>query len=184
MSTRYGNDSWWVYIYIYIYKIYYIPPPLRTDWSSASIDYPHGGRVRLENRPGLNAGFTRGGWTGRGHIWRGIPDTEWIVAYIAARARIQRIILYATLKVIFNCHPAVLSTTMTSTIPHAKNRITAIYNNKLYIYQYLSHLLLWFIIIIRFIGKQTMKPYFWFLSVTCFNYLFKHKTRYSFLIFL
>jgi len=52
-------------------------------------------------------------------------------------ARVQRIILYATLKVIFNCHPAALSTTMTSTIPHAKNRITAIYNNIVYyIYHY------------------------------------------------
>lgn len=85
LSTRYGNDSLRERIYI----IYYIlpPPPPRTDGSSASIDYPHGGRARLENRPGLNAGSARGGRVVRWHIWRGVPDTKWIVAY-ACRARV------------------------------------------------------------------------------------------------
>jgi len=89
LSTRHGNDSRCelVCMYIYIYNIiYYIPPPW-TDGSSASIDYPHGGRARLENRPGLNAGSAGGGRAGRGHIWRGVPDTEWIVAY-ARRATV------------------------------------------------------------------------------------------------
>lgn len=92
LSRRYGNDSLRERIYI----IYYIPlpPPPRTDGSSASIDYPHGGRARLENRPGLNAGSAREGelFAGTSGAASRTPNESSLTP--AARACIQRIILY------------------------------------------------------------------------------------------